>query len=83
VNNLPNFHLNRTVNELGNAVLRKLQTRKIGGAWRHETSARQYLLRENTKNIVFCEQNTTLITWRHLSIARRCLTKTHVLTWVA
>jgi len=47
VKHLPKFHLNRTVNKAGNAILQKLRRpEKIGGAWRHETSAGGFLFHE-------------------------------------
>jgi len=62
------------VKEPGNAVLRKLHKlekwwcltprSQEGGVWRYKNSARQYLLRENTKNSVFREQNTIRVARR-------------------
>jgi len=56
---LSKFHLNRTLNEPGNAVLQKLRKPKKWwrlmlrnqkpGTWRYKTSARWYLLREKYK----------------------------------
>ena len=89
MDHLSKLHLNRTVNEPGSAVLRKL--RKLEKWWclapksrepspqRHKTSVRRYLLRENTKNNIFREQNTTGIAWRQLFTARRFLTETQKL----
>jgi len=69
------FHLNRTVNEPGNAVLRKLreleklvapstQNEELG-AWRYKPSAGQFLVRKNTKNIIFREsEHYASLVWR-------------------
>ena len=63
MDHLSKFHINRTVNELGNAVLRKLRKpekwwrlapkSEEGGAWRDYTSARQFLFREKYEKHCF------------------------------
>ena len=75
MDHLSKFHLNRTVNESGNAVLQKLhEPEKLvapsaqnqeHGAWRYKPSVGRFLFPENTKNSIFheSEYHASLV-WR-------------------
>jgi len=75
MDHLPKFHLNQTVNELRNVVLRKLcklekrwrlaPRNQEPGAWRYKTSGWQILFRKNMKNSVFHEsEHHASLVWR-------------------
>jgi len=87
MDHLSKFHLNRTVNELGNVVLRK--PRKLEkwwclalrnqepGAWQYKTSAWWFMLREKyEKQHFFMKRIPARIAWRQLFTTRRFLTET-------